>query len=107
LTKQKTKIMGFFSNLKSAMGGNKEQIQEMIQNGAIVLDVRSVGEFNTGHVKGSKNIPVDQLGPKVNSFKGKKVVVVCKSGGRAMQAKSMLEREGIEAVNAGAWQNVG
>ena len=98
--------MGFFSNLKSALGGNKEQIQEMIQNGAIILDVRSVGEFNSGHAKGCKNIPLDQLSSKMNALKGKKVVVVCKSGGRAMQAKSMLEREGIEAVNAGAWQNV-
>ena len=59
----KTNVM--INTLKNIFGfGPKVDYKELIANGAIVLDVRSKGEFAGGHVAGSINIPVDQLKSK-------------------------------------------
>ncbi|WP_027420305.1 rhodanese-like domain-containing protein [Crocinitomix catalasitica] len=97
--------MGLFSFFKSG-ASSRPDYQEMIKNGAIVVDVRTVQEFKSGHLKGSKNIPLDTLNSKKKALNGKEVILVCRSGGRASQAKSILTKSGITAYNAGAWQNL-
>lgn len=74
----------------------------------IIVDVRTVGEWNDGHADCSINMPLDQLASKIEELKSyNKVVLVCRSGARAGSAKSMLEGAGIANVeNLGAWQNI-
>tara|TARA_B110000046_G_scaffold57595_2_gene64340 strand:- start:17337 stop:17510 length:174 start_codon:yes stop_codon:yes gene_type:complete len=55
----------------------------LIKDGAVVIDIRSPQEFQSGHAKGSKNIPLQNLNSKVNQLKSKEVIIVCKSGMRA------------------------
>ena len=98
--------MKILNKIKEMMTGEKVDYQEKINQGAIVLDVRSVEEFKGGHAPNSTNIPLHLLPMKVNNFKGKEVIVVCLSGGRAGQAKNLLQQNGITAHNAGPWQNV-
>jgi rhodanese-related sulfurtransferase len=98
--------MGILNQLKAAFNGPSEDYKELVTQGAIIVDVRSKQEFQSGHAKGSKNVPLNRLADNLKSFKGKDVIVVCRSGARSGQAKSMLERNGIKAYNAGAWQNV-
>jgi phage shock protein E len=98
--------MGFFAKLKEMMTVEKVDYSEKLANGAVVLDVRSAMEFKTGHAPKSKNIPLQELSSKVSQFKGKEVIVVCLSGGRAGKAKRILESNGIRAHNAGPWRNV-
>lgn len=88
------------------MGGETVNYKELITNGAVVVDVRTPGEFQSGHVKGSKNIPLQTLQNSISSLKNKEVILVCRSGGRAASAKNMLTKHGITAYNAGAWQNL-
>jgi phage shock protein E len=47
---------------------------QLVKDGAIILDVRSKGEFDGGHVKGSINIPVDQLANNLNKLKDKNLL---------------------------------
>jgi phage shock protein E len=94
--------MGIFSKLF----GQKADYKQLMANGAIVVDVRSPQEFKSGHFKGSKNIPLGSLPSKVKALNGKEVILVCRSGGRAGSAKSILSNHGIKAHNAGAWQNL-
>jgi rhodanese-related sulfurtransferase len=94
--------MGFFSKLF----GQKTDYKQLMENGAIVVDVRSPQEFKSGHLKGSKNIPLGTLSGKVKALNGKEVILVCRSGGRAASAKSILTNHGIKSHNAGAWQNL-
>ncbi|MBU1108599.1 MAG: rhodanese-like domain-containing protein, partial [Candidatus Riflebacteria bacterium] len=49
--------------------GPKVQYSELVNQGAIILDVRSKGEFASGHIKGSVNISVDQLGSNLKRLK--------------------------------------
>ena len=51
-----------FSFLKKLFGNNEEALLEAIKNGAIIVDVRTPGEFGQGHIKGSKNIPLNVSG---------------------------------------------
>ncbi|MDA7803116.1 rhodanese-like domain-containing protein [Crocinitomix sp.] len=84
----------------------KNRIQALIENGAVIIDVRSQSEFSSGHFKGSRNIPLQEIGshvPKIKS-ENKPVVVCCASGMRSAQAKSILEKAGIEVENAGGWR---
>ncbi len=92
--------------IKSLFSGNSLNFKEMIHEGAVIIDVRSVAEFNAGHLKGSKNIPLDRIKGSIKNLKGKKVVLVCRSGARAARAKLILTNNGVEAHNAGAWQNL-
>tara|TARA_B110000211_G_C13863694_1_gene457707 strand:- start:271 stop:576 length:306 start_codon:yes stop_codon:yes gene_type:complete len=98
--------MGFLTKLKEIIMGPNVDFKELIENGAVIIDVRSPGEFQSGNAKGSKNIPVENIGVNTNQFKGKEVILVCRSGARAGSAKSTLEKSGITAYNAGAWQNL-
>lgn len=98
--------MSFFG----LFGDDKESaaIQEYLKAGAVVIDVRSVEEYNSGHVKGSKNIVLNVIPGKVKEIKAlnKKVIAVCRSGARSGQATDFLKSQGIDIINGGPWQNV-
>ena len=90
------------------LGNKSESIQEFIEKGAVIIDVRSPGEFAGGHIKGSKNIPLNEIGAKINEIKNqnKPVIACCASGMRSSQATSILKQNGIDAINGGGWQSL-
>ena len=96
--------MSFFSFIKNKLFGPPVDYKELMKNGAIIVDVRSPQEFRSGHAKKSKNIPLPELKIKIKTIKDKEIILVCKSGGRAGMAKSILKKEGILAYNLGPWQ---
>lgn len=98
--------MGIFDSLFNRSTAAPVNYAEKIKNGAIVIDVRSPGEFSSGHVKGSTNIPLPNISNSLNKLKDKEVILVCRSGARAGQAQGILQSAGIQAYNAGAWQNI-
>lgn len=77
----------------------------LVKEGAIIVDVRSPGEFNSGHIKGSLNIPLDTIHGKVAELKkkGRSVITCCRSGNRSGMAKTILDGAGITCYNGGAW----
>jgi len=85
----------------------KTPLKELVKI-AFLVDVRSPGEFASGHVKGSTNIPLDQVSSQLSKFKDKEqIVVFCRSGMRSSQAKSILEKNGFNNVTNGrTWQTI-
>ena len=86
--------------------GPKVNYHELIDNGAVLIDVRTPSEFSMGNAKGSQNIPLDRISGKVKKIKqlNKPVVLCCASGMRSGQATSILKSKGIEEVyNGGSW----
>jgi rhodanese-related sulfurtransferase len=66
-----------------------------------ILDVRTPAEFETSHIDGSLNVPLDVLnehGPKVAEQldQSHDIVLVCRSGQRATQAQELLQRAGVD-----------
>jgi len=96
-------ILNFFG------GGNSstDAIQEYLDKGAIVLDVRSQAEYDSGHVEGSVLIVKEEIQSRVSEIKSwdKPVIVVCRSGGRAGSVLPFIQNAGVDAINGGAWQN--
>ena len=96
--------------LSALFGQNKkkEMIADMMDRGAIIIDVRNPNEFKSGHIEGSKNIPLKSVPSQLSSIKklNKPIVLCCVSGVRSAQATQMLKKEGIEAVNGGGWRSL-
>lgn len=80
----------------------------LLSNGGIIIDVRTKSEFASGHIKGSLNIPLDELPKKVSELQQKQqsIITVCRSGNRSGIAKSILKSAGIEVYNGGAWNSL-
>lgn len=85
-----------------------DEVQEYLENGAVVIDVRTVAEYEEGHVPGSKNIVLDTIPERVEEIKGlgKTFIAVCRSGGRSGKATQYLSDEGLDIINGGPWQMV-
>ena len=83
-------------------------MNDLIQAGAFLVDVRTEEEFQSGHVDASVNIPLDQVADRIEEFQGKSAIIVfCRSGGRSGMAKAILAQAGITNVtNGGTWQDV-
>lgn len=93
-----------FSIIKKLFGPATD-FKALLQNGAMIIDVRTAGEFNGGHIKDAINIPVDRISSKINDIKkkGKPVITCCASGMRSGSATSVLKQAGVEAYNGGSW----
>ena len=83
------------------------ELHELLNEGALLLDVRTRGEYASGHVQGSKNIPLDELGKSLHQLdKEQVIIVVCASGMRSSNAVSQLKRNGFtNCRNGGSWKN--
>lgn len=97
------------NTIKNLLGfGPKMDFAELVKQGAIILDVRSKGEYQGGHIKGSINISVDTLNSNLNKLqKNKPIITCCASGRRSASAKSILQSNGFTEVhNGGAWSSL-
>jgi len=83
-------------------------IEELLADGAQIVDVRSKGEYAGGHLRKSINIPLDQLKNNLGRLKkDKPVITCCASGMRSASAKSILKSNGFEEVkNGGGWTSL-
>lgn len=87
----------------------KTDYADLVKKGAIILDVRSKSEFESGHIKGSINIPVDQLQNNFAKLKDKNkfIITCCASGMRSGSAKTILSKNGYTNVhNGGGWRSL-
>ena len=66
---------------------------------AFLLDTRTVKEFESGHIEGFTNIPVDDLRERINEIPDKKIYVICQSGLRSYIATRILSGCGFDAYN--------
>ncbi len=75
--------------------------EKLPRDGSVtLLDTRTAGEYNRGHIEGFKNIPVDELRERIGEVEqGKPVYVICQSGLRSYIATRILEGHGFEAYN--------
>jgi rhodanese-related sulfurtransferase len=69
------------------------------KKGAQIVDVRTPGEFQMGHIAGAVNVPVDELqSAAANWDRAKSYVVYCATGARSAQAQSTMQSMGFKNV---------
>jgi phage shock protein E len=95
--------------LKNIFGNTTEvDFSELIKKGAKIIDVRTKGEYQSGHIKGSVNIPLDSLSNNTSQLKKKEIIITCcASGMRSASAKNILKSHGYTEVhNGGGWMHL-
>lgn len=96
------------SLLGKLFGMKTVNYQQLVKKGAVIVDVRSPGEFQGGHIKGSINVPLQSIQSSLGKIpKNKTVITCCASGMRSASAKSILKSAGYADVhNGGGWMSL-
>ena len=74
---------------------------KLINNDAVVIDLRNAEAYSRGHIVGARSIPADELGAKMDSlekFKSKPVVTVCDAGISSTRAVNQLRNAGFDSA---------
>ena len=94
-----------FTELRRKASGliNVEAIAavQLINNDAVVIDLRSTEAFSRGHIVNAKNIPADELDGKLNQlqqFKSRPIIAVCEAGATSAKTVDKLRASGFESV---------
>ena len=83
-----------------------QEARQLVDGGAVMVDVRSTSEWNAGHSPFAKHMAREQLAVKQHRIPvGKKAVVVCRSGSRSRGATKHLIAAGYDAVNLSGGMN--
>lgn len=98
-----------FGSVAFAEKISAEEGKAKVAKGALLVDVRSVEEFSSGHVAGAINIPHDAVKNRFKEFGDnpeREVVLYCRSGRRSGVALEELEKNGFKHVfNAGGYSD--
>ena len=86
--------------------------KRLVDEGAVLLDVRETSEYEEGHAPGAIHIPYQQLEQRLGELpRAREVVVYCAAGVRSSLAASILERAGVRVTNMRggftSWQHAG
>lgn len=77
---------------------------------ALIIDIRTPGEFASGHVEGALNLPMDKFGEnyaKLVPDRGRQVIVYCQSGVRSLRASQFLKLQRyVKVINGGTAEAV-
>ena len=99
-----------FDKLKEMLGFSPApDYNQLLKEGGVIVDVRTKGEYSGGHIKGSKNIPLQSLNSNaaLPKDKNKPIITCCASGMRSASAKSLLKSQGYSNVhNGGSWSSL-
>lgn len=100
-----TFLLVIFTELRRKAGGMlavpPTDAVKLINNDAIVIDLRSMEAFSNGHIVNAKSVPMDELAghmAKLEKLKNKSVIAVCDSGITSTKAVNTLRKSGFESV---------
>jgi phage shock protein E len=90
-------VISFYFFSKNNDFADPIEMKNIVKQGALLLDVRSLSEFKARHIKGAVNIPVDEIESKMGEIvaKDKAIVVYCQSGVRSARAQKLLQKQGF------------
>ncbi|MCP0887124.1 rhodanese-like domain-containing protein [Ligilactobacillus sp. WILCCON 0076] len=93
-------MFSFFQKIPSI---TTRELADKLANNITLLDVRTPQEYRSGHISGSKNVPLNKIANY--STKAKEVFVICQSGMRSKQASKVLLKKGYQVVNVRGGMN--
>jgi len=100
--KDPVNMLGYMAD--NILSGLTESVQwndlaDRMAAGATLIDVRTPGEFNVGHIDGAINIPVDDLRERFAEIPKENVIVTCQVSQRGHTASTLLNELGIKSAN--------
>lgn len=96
-------MLNFLKNI--FQNGDNPDFKVLVESGAKIIDVRTREEFSSGHLKGSINIPLQEINNGLIKLKKEDIIITCcRSGMRSASAKNILMDNGFHSVyNGGSW----
>lgn len=77
-----------------------DELASRLEQGAVLIDVRRLDEYDQAHIAQAILIPLDQLPDRIDEVpSGAEVLVICRSGGRSAAACEFLTSHGATAIN--------
>lgn len=77
-----------------------EEGRALVDGGAVLLDVREVDEWQAGHAADAVFIPLGEVAARANELTvDRRIVAICRSGGRSERATRFLRAQGFDVVN--------
>lgn len=95
-----TEYLRFFSGIPNLSPYAATQL--LNEGDALFLDVREEKEYKSGHIKGARSLPVNEVDKQIHDiekYKERDVVVYCESGMRASKVTSKLKKSGFTKVS--------
>ena len=90
---------GCGATLPAAGNVDNSGAQALIKDGVRIVDVRTVSEFEAGHIPSAENVPLDQLGTAMASWDAAEpIFVYCATGSRSIEAMRILNEAGFKSV---------
>lgn len=89
--------------------GVGSKVKQALQDGAVVIDLRTAYEYDQGHVPRSLNIPIDRIRANIDRIRDlkKPVILCCATGSHCWEAADILKNAGVQRViNGGDWRSV-
>ena len=95
-----TGAIGSGSSGQGIVDVDAAKVQELADAGDVrVVDVRTAGEYEAGHIKGAENVPVDQVANAVRDWdRNAPLLVYCATGARSSSAVSQLQSMGFKTI---------
>lgn len=100
--KDPVNMLGYISeNVLSGLTPTAQwnEVNDLVEKGWIVVDVRSKDEFEKGHIPNSINISIDEMRERINEVPKEKILVTCQVGQRGHAATRLLREMGYNAIN--------
>ncbi len=88
---------------------SRNKIIKALRNDAVIIDVRTVHEYDQGRIPGSVHIPLERMPVSIQRIKGmeKPVIFVADGDSRSGKAMNILKQNGLKEVyNGGNWEKV-
>jgi phage shock protein E len=95
-------------SLSSWAESREQRAWQLIDQGALVIDVRTTGEYASGHLNNALHIPYEQVVERFDQIgiaKDRSVVLYCRSGNRSGKAEQMLTAAGYQVLHNGGGLN--
>jgi rhodanese-related sulfurtransferase len=97
--------MSWLTELFGGGGG----IRQALQEGAVIIDLRTAYEYDQGHIPRSLNIPADRIRANIDRIRDlrKPVILCCGNGTQCWEATEFLRDAGLtNVINGGNWQSL-
>lgn len=83
-----------------------EKLEDLLNAGYKLIDVREQDEWDAGHHSEAKHIPMGTIPENIKNFStAENYIIICRSGGRSGRVCSFLEKEGINSFNLNGGMN--
>ena len=100
-------LLSLFTIVGCTTNKKRNQLQDILdKNNYIIVDVRTKEEYDESHVKGSINIPYDEIDENTDLDKSKTILVYCRSGKRSSIAYNTLTSLGYDVIDLGAYDSI-